>query len=60
MEKRQIELKIGELKMDYIRVQSDIEKLESTGYSTVKAEKMLMEIEKELAECNSKLLSTAE
>ncbi|MCP3764013.1 SE1832 family protein [Domibacillus sp. A3M-37] len=57
MNKSQIEYKIRELKMDYIRVQGDIEKLESTGHGTSKAEEMLVEMENELKELNKQLLS---
>jgi hypothetical protein len=57
MNKSQIEYKIRELKMDYIRVQGDIEKLESTGHGTSKAEEMLIEMENELKELNEKLLA---
>ncbi|OES46223.1 SE1832 family protein [Domibacillus iocasae] len=57
MNKSQIEYKIRELKMDYIRVQGDIEKLESTGHGTSKAEEMLIEMENELKELNEQLLA---
>lgn len=49
MTKEQIEQKILELKHDYIRIQGDMEKLESVGRSPAKAEKQLVQIEKELA-----------
>ena len=57
MNKSQIEYKIRELKMDYMRVQGDIEKLESTGHGTSKAEEMLVAMEKELKELNEQLLA---
>lgn len=57
MNKSQIEYKIRELKMDYIRVQGDIEKLESTGHGTSKAEEMLVSMEEELKELNSQLIA---
>lgn len=56
MNKSQIEYKIQELKMDYMRVQGDIEKLESTGHGVSKAEERLVEMEKELKELNKLLL----
>ncbi|WNS80418.1 SE1832 family protein [Domibacillus sp. DTU_2020_1001157_1_SI_ALB_TIR_016] len=56
MNKSQIEYKIRELKMDYMRVQGDIEKLESTGHGVSKAEERLVEMEKELKELNKLLL----
>ncbi|MGM7723271.1 SE1832 family protein [Metabacillus sp. Hm71] len=48
MEKEKINQKISELKMEYIRIQGDIEKLESTGHSITKLEERLQEIEAEL------------
>ncbi|WP_299089589.1 SE1832 family protein [uncultured Metabacillus sp.] len=48
MEKEKINQKISELKMEYIRIQGDIEKLESTGHSITKLEEKLQEIEAEL------------
>ncbi|WP_309091274.1 SE1832 family protein [Domibacillus sp.] len=56
MNKSQIQYKIQELKMDYMRVQGDIEKLESTGNGVSKAEERLVEMEKELKELNELLL----
>lgn len=53
--KKEIEQRIAELKMDYIRIQNDIEKLESTGHDISKAEQRLSEIEKELQELRKKL-----
>lgn len=53
--KKEIEQRIAELKMDYIRIQNDIEKLESTGHDITKAEQRLSEIEKELQELRKKL-----
>jgi len=50
LSKPEIEQRIAELKMDYIRIQGDIEKLESLGHSPTKAEQMLEEIENELKE----------
>lgn len=53
--KKEIEQRIAELKMDYIRIQNDIEKLESVGHATASAEKRLMAIEKELSELRKQL-----
>lgn len=53
--KKEIEQRIAELKMDYIRIQNDIEKLESTGHDITKAEQRLSEIENELQELRKKL-----
>lgn len=60
MKKSEIESKIAELKMDYIRVQGDIEKLESTGNGVTKAEEQLIRMEKELQELNEKLAALSE
>ncbi|HEY9577150.1 MAG TPA: SE1832 family protein [Pseudobacillus sp.] len=60
MKKSEIESKIAELKMDYIRVQGDIEKLESTGNGVTKAEEQLIRMEKELQELNEKLAAFSE
>lgn len=57
MNKRQIENEIAELKMDYINLQGDIEKLESTGNNSFvkKAELRLASLEDRLAELNKQL-----
>ena len=57
MNKRQVENEIVELKMDYINLQGDIEKLESTGNDSFvkKAELRLATMEKRLAELNKQL-----
>ncbi|MCZ2257455.1 SE1832 family protein [Sporosarcina sp. G11-34] len=57
MNKRQVENEIAELKMDYINLQGDIEKLESTGNNSFvrKAEVRLATLEEKLAELNKKL-----
>ncbi|GKV55934.1 hypothetical protein NCCP2222_18810 [Sporosarcina sp. NCCP-2222] len=59
MDKRQLEAAIAELKMDYISLQGDIEKLESTGHadSVYKAEQRLATMETRLAELNKQLES---
>jgi len=57
MNKRQVETAITELKMDYISLQGDIEKLESTGNDSFvkKAELRLATLEESLAELNKQL-----
>ncbi len=52
MNKRQVENEIVELKMDYINLQGDIEKLESTGNDSFvkKAELRLATMEERLAQ----------
>ena len=56
MSKSELQQKIAELKMDYINLQGDIEKLENTGHveSVVKAEERLANMEKQLAELTKK------
>jgi hypothetical protein len=53
MSSKEIEAKIAELKMEYMRLQDDMEKLESFGRSVEKQEVKLKEIEKELKHYNS-------
>ncbi|WP_339194016.1 SE1832 family protein [Aeribacillus sp. FSL W8-0870] len=55
MTKQEIEQRIAELKSDYIRIQGDIEKLESVGGNIEKAEQQLTEIENELASLRTAL-----
>ncbi|MFS0575957.1 SE1832 family protein [Sporosarcina sp. 179-K 3D1 HS] len=57
MNKSQLESAIAELKMDYVNLQGDIEKLESTGHnqSVEKAEARLATMEEKLAELNKQL-----
>ena len=49
MTKSELEYKMNEVKDDYIRIQRDLEKLESVGRNTDKHLKILDELEKELA-----------
>jgi hypothetical protein len=49
MTNQEIEQKISELKVEYVQIQNDIEKLESFNQSVEKLEGKLQEIEKELA-----------
>ncbi len=55
--KSDIEYQIKELKMDYMNLQGDIEKLESTGHNdqVAKAEQRLANMEATLAELNKQL-----
>lgn len=57
--KSKIQSQIAELKMDYINLQGDIEKLENTGHidSVTKAETRLANMEDQLAELNKQLAS---
>lgn len=55
MDQDKINQKIAELKMEYIRIQGDIEKLESTGHSIGKLEARLVDIENELKNYRSML-----
>lgn len=57
--KSDIQYQITELKMDYINLQGDIEKLESTGHNdqVAKAEERLANMEAKLAELNKQLAS---
>lgn len=57
MDRQEIEYQIAELKMDYVRHQGDIEKLETTGHAKMveKAEQRLERMEQQLAELNQKL-----
>ena len=57
MNKSQVKTAILELKMDYINLQGDIEKLESTGNNSFvkKAELRLATMEERLAELNKQL-----
>jgi septal ring factor EnvC (AmiA/AmiB activator) len=45
-----LEYKLQELKHDYVRVQGDLEKVESTGHNTDKLEAQLHSIEDEIAQ----------
>ena len=55
--KSQIQSQIMELKMEYIHLQGDMEKLGSTGHaeSVAKAEERLAKMEQQLAELNKQL-----
>lgn len=57
MTKDQLQFEINELKMDYISLQGDMEKLESTGHVKMidNAERRLAGMEERLAELNKQL-----
>ncbi|WP_342527969.1 SE1832 family protein [Chryseomicrobium sp. FSL W7-1435] len=57
MTKHELEQQIAELKMDYVRLQGDMEKLESTGHPAMleKAELRLAAMEVQLQELNAAL-----
>ncbi|MBD8067916.1 SE1832 family protein [Bacillus sp. PS06] len=48
MKSIEIENKLTELKMEYIRTQGDIERLESLGHPIDKQEQKLQELEREI------------
>ena len=55
--KQELQQKIAELKMEYINLQGDIEKLENTGHVEMitKAEERLSNMEKQLSDLNKQL-----
>ncbi|WP_392454735.1 SE1832 family protein [Chryseomicrobium aureum] len=57
MTKHELEQQLAELKMDYVRLQGDMEKLESTGHPAMleKAEARLAAMEVHLQELNEAL-----
>ncbi|NIK11918.1 SE1832 family protein [Alkalibacillus almallahensis] len=50
MTKDEIQAQIDQLKMDYIRIQGDLDKMEANGGNVAMLEKSLNRIEDELAE----------
>lgn len=55
MKKSELQAEIEQLKMDYIRIQGDLEKMESVGGRVTPLEKTLERMEKELAEKREQL-----
>ncbi|MFT4413962.1 SE1832 family protein [Fredinandcohnia humi] len=55
MDRKTIEYKIQELKLDYVRLQNDLEKLDSVNGNIAPLEKQISEIEQEISELNKKL-----
>lgn len=62
MNKDQLQQEIAQLKMDYISLQGDMEKLESTGHNKMidNAERRLAGMEERLAELNEQLAAATE
>ncbi|NLI68970.1 MAG: hypothetical protein GX374_10035 [Bacilli bacterium] len=55
MERKQLEAKLAELKSDYVRLQSDLEKVIFVRGREQETEKELVRLEKEIAEVNRML-----
>ncbi|QHS23638.1 hypothetical protein GWK91_12035 [Virgibacillus sp. MSP4-1] len=53
--KKEIEQEIEQLKMDYIRIQGDLDKLEATGGRVSPLEKTLERMEQQLADLRKEL-----
>ncbi|GAA0487994.1 hypothetical protein GCM10008986_11950 [Salinibacillus aidingensis] len=53
--KKEIEQEIEQLKMDYIRIQGDLDKLEATGGRVSPLEKTLERMEQQLADLRKQL-----
>lgn len=55
MTNEEIEYRIVELKQDYVRIQSDLEKLQSVGGYASPTEKVLENLEEELRDLRKQL-----
>ncbi|MCA0149508.1 MULTISPECIES: SE1832 family protein [Rossellomorea] len=55
MTKEDLEYKVNEVKLDYIRIQGDLEKLESFGRNTDIQQRKLDELETELSDLRKQL-----
>ena len=55
MSKKELEAKLAELKSDYVRIQSDMDKLEFVGGRVSSAERQLVRLEEEIAALNEKI-----
>ncbi|MFD1036957.1 SE1832 family protein [Virgibacillus byunsanensis] len=55
MTRKEIEAKLDEVKSDYVRIQSDMDKLEYVRGRVSSAEQQLIRLEGEMAELNKKL-----
>ncbi|AIF44726.1 hypothetical protein GLV94_17640 [Virgibacillus halodenitrificans] len=55
MTKKELEAKLDELKSDYVRIQSDMDKLEYVRGRVSSAEAQLIRLEGEISEINKKL-----
>ncbi|UOR11133.1 SE1832 family protein [Halobacillus amylolyticus] len=55
MTRKEIENEIAALKLDYVRIQGDLDKLEATGANVQNAENQLARMEEQLKDLNHKL-----
>lgn len=55
MSKKELEAKLAELKSDYVRIQSDLEKVVFVGGNEDSPERELIRLEKEIADINAQL-----
>jgi predicted nuclease with TOPRIM domain len=55
MNKQALEAKLDELKSDYVRIQSDMDKLEYVRGRVSSAEEQLIRLEKEIADIHKRL-----
>ncbi|HZW68359.1 MAG TPA: SE1832 family protein [Pseudogracilibacillus sp.] len=55
MTKKELEAKLAELKSDYVRVQSDLEKVVFVGGREESPEQELIRLEEEIAKVNAQL-----
>ncbi|MFD1851929.1 SE1832 family protein [Oceanobacillus bengalensis] len=55
MTKKELEAKLAELKSDYVRIQSDLDKLEYVKGRVSSAQNQLIRLEEEIAEVNKQL-----
>jgi predicted nuclease with TOPRIM domain len=55
MTKKELEVKLDELKSDYVRIQSDLDKLVYVRGRASSAEEQLVRLENEIAEVRKKL-----
>lgn len=55
MNKKDLEAKLAELKSDYVRIQSDLEKVVFVGGRQESPEQELIRLEKEIADINAQL-----
>lgn len=60
MSKAKLEAELEQLKMDYVRIQGDLDKLESVGGRTSPLEKTLQRMEEEIAELRKKISEATE
>ncbi|WP_449539029.1 SE1832 family protein [Ferdinandcohnia sp. Marseille-Q9671] len=55
MDKKAIEYQIRELKLDYVRLQNDLEKLDSVNGNISPLERQIAELEEEISVLSKKL-----